>query len=510
MNRSKIAIIDMGSNSIRMLIMNIYEDGSYRIADQKKEMVRLSENMGNEMTLKPQAMQRTIYALNLFRKFIDSQQVDSIYAVATAAVRNAKNSEEFLERIRKETDFEFEVITGEDEAYYDYLGVVYTIDIDDCVIIDIGGGSTELIWVEARELREAVSLPYGAVILTEQFIGKEKYSIEKAEKIYRFMIEQLKTVKWLKKIKKLPLVGLGGSIRTLAKIDRKRIGFPLESLHNYQMTTKEVNYAYESVIKANDEEERKKIPGVGKDRADIIVAGLAPLKAVMDYMKADKLIISGNGLREGVFYRHYVNKCGYKRIEDVLYHSIDNILQNYEVNTRHAQYVRSLALSLFDQTRTIHKMREEERKLLSVSSLLHDIGLYVDYYNHHRHGFYLVLNSRINGLRNRELVMCAFIVGMHRNMEFKTDWKAYDMLIDGKDYKTICQLALFLRIAEMLDRNESGSIADIQCNITYKQVQMWLKAQGPVELEVSAAMKSELDFQKLFHRNLSIFQVPPG
>ena len=508
MNSKKIAIIDMGSNSIRILIMKLYDDGSYKMVDQGKEMVRLSENMGTSRTLKSGPIQRTIHTLNMFRALIESQNIEKTYTFATASVRNASNSKEFLNRIKTETGFDFEVISGEDEAYYDYLGVINTISIEDFVIIDVGGGSTELVWVRDREMVEAVSIPYGAVVLSEMFIGKEKHSQEKSEKLYKFFMDELKAIKWLKYIKKLPLVGLGGSVRTLAKIDRKRIAFPLESLHNYQMTMKEVNKAFEEVIKAKDHEERKKIPGVGKERADIIVGGLVPVKAIMNYMKTDRLIISGNGLREGVFYQHYLQAfCAEKkRIDDVLYHSVGNVLRNYEINIIHAEHMKELALSIFDQTQGIHKMGSEERKLLSVSALLHDIGLYVDYYNHHRHGFYLILNSRINGLRNRELLMCAFIVGMHRNMEFKTDWKVYSMLMNRVDYKKVCQLALFLRISEMLDRNEAGSVEELVCDITTKQVQIRLKGVSSLELEISAAMKSDREFDKHFRRKLSIIQ----
>jgi len=506
LKQKKVAIIDLGSNSIRILIMKVYEDGAYKIADQGKEMVRLSENMGSEMTLKPEPIERTIYTLSLFKKIISSHNVDYVFPVATAALRNAKNRVEVLTKIKEETGFDFYVATGEDEAFFDYLGVVNTIDIKDCLIIDIGGGSTELAWVENWELKEAISLPYGAVILTEKFIGKGKCTVEKAEKIRRFMIEQLENIKWLNEVKKLPLVGLGGSIRALAKIDRKRIGFPLKNLHNYQMSSKEVNQAYERVLNAEDEEERKKIPGVGRDRADIIVGGLTPVKALMDYMKTDKLIISGNGLREGVFFKHYLDdlSSGNNRVKDVLFHSVNNILLNYEVNISHSTHVQSLALTIFDQTRNLHKMGDDERMLLSVSALLHDIGLYVDYYNHQNHGFYLVLNSRINGLRNRELVMCAFIVGMHRNMEFKTDWKSYNMLIHKDDYKTIRQLGLFLRIAEMLDRDESGSVESIICQLDRKQLELELRACNSVELGIASAMKSEKEFENLFRRKLKI------
>ncbi|MBB6218944.1 exopolyphosphatase/guanosine-5'-triphosphate,3'-diphosphate pyrophosphatase [Anaerosolibacter carboniphilus] len=502
---NKIAIIDLGSNSIRMIIMKIYEDGSYKMIDQAKEMVRLSEGMGEEMSLKPLAIKRTIYVLKLFKKLIEAHQVDRIFTVATAAVRNASNQKFFLDKVKLETGFDFEVISGETEAYYDYLGVINTIDIADCVIIDIGGASTELVWVENRRYKEAVSLPYGAVVLTEKFLDEDVITQEKLKKLEQFMEKQYGQVKWLKQVIGLPIVGLGGSIRSLAKIDKKKIGFPLESLHNYQMEEREVDYAYQMVTKAGLEE-RKNIPGVGKERADIIVGGLVPIKTLMGYLKTEKLIVSGNGLREGVFFQNYLKVLNYEDeiIGDVLFHSVENNLRNYEVNKDHCFHVQKLALSIFDQTKEIHGMGEWERKLLAVGSLLHDIGMYVDYYNHHKHGFYLTLNSRLNGLRNRELVMCAFIVAMHRNEEFKGDWKDYNMLIDKNDYDTVKKLSWFARIAEKLDRSESGSVGDVGCYLTQDSLQIMLKTNSTAELEIAAAMKSEKFFEKMFRKKLYI------
>jgi len=174
------------------------------------------------------------------------------------------------------------------------------------------------------------------------------------------------------------------------------------------------------------------------------------------------------------------------------------------VNLEHCEHVTKLALSIFDQLQPLHGYGEEERKLLYVGAQLHDIGMYVDYYNHHKHGFYLALNSRLNGLRNRELVMCAFIVAMHRNEEFKVDWKNYNMLIDKNDYEIIKRLSVFVRIAEKLDRNESGSVEDISCYITPDSVQMMLKTSNTPELEIAAAMKSDRVFEKLFNKKLYI------
>lgn len=503
----KLGIIDLGSNSVRMIIMKVYEDKTYKLVEQAKGMVRLSEKMGEEKTLKPAPIQRTVYTLKLFKKLAEAHKVDEIFCIATGAVRHANNQRAFLERVKRETGFDFDVISGKQEGYYDYLGVINTIDIKDCIIMDVGGASTELVWVENRELKGVISLPYGAVILTEKFLGKAKNHLEQIQLLEKFIYEQLEHIKWLKRVIGLPLVGIGGTIRTLAKINKRKIRFPLESLHNYQMTYEEVVDAYKLVTKAK-EKDRKKIPGVQKERADIIAGGLVPVKILMDYLKINKLIVSGNGLREGVFFKNYLKACKFQddKVRDVLYHRVENIIKKYDINMKHSYQVQKLALSLFDQTKHMHGFGEDERKLLSVSSLLHDIGIYVDYYNHHKHGFYLVLNSRIYGLGNKELLMCAFLVAMHRNTAFKGNWKKYNMLINKEDYEKIKKLSLFLRIAEMLDRSEYGSVKGLMCNLTKDDLRIILKVNNTVDLEIAAAMKSEKEFEKLFHRKLSIEQ----
>lgn len=501
----KFAIIDLGSNSVRMIIMKVYEDGSFKMIDQEKEMVRLSEKMGEEKTLKPKAIQRTLFTLKLFKKLIDSYDVDCVYTAATAAVRNAANQQFFIDKVKTETGFDFEVISGEQEAYYDYLGVINTVQVDDCVIIDTGGASTEIILVKDRRLMEAVSLPFGAVILTEKFLGKNGVPPESIKNTEAFVNKCLKDIPWLEEAKGFSVVGLGGSIRTLAKIEKKKTEFPLQSLHNYRMPAEHVLNIYQKITTAGMEE-RKNIPGVNKERADIIAGGLVPLKILMEKLNAPSLMISGNGLREGIFFKHYLRERGIKKdiMDNVLEHSIDNILKNYDANLRHSSHVQKLALALYDQMRELHGMDENARKLLSVSAMLHDVGMYVDFYNHHKHGFYLVLNSRLNGLTAYELVACAYIVGMHAGDDFKLDWKEYGALIDKDHFEQIKKLSMFVRIAEELDRNEYGTVENIHCYIMPESVQIALKSGSTPELEIAAAMKNEKAFEKLFNRKLYI------
>ncbi len=501
----KIAIIDLGSNSVRMLLMKVNQDGSYKMLDEVKDMVRLSQGMGDENMLKPLPIKRTMNTLNLFRKLIQVHQADQIIPIATAAVRNAANQELFIQKVKVETGFDFRVASGEEEAYYGYLGFINTMRVDAGVMIDIGGASTEIGWIENRKLKKAVSLPFGAVTLTEKFFGREDISTEKIKKLQHFIKKQLEPLEWLKPLKGYPVIGMGGTIRTLAKMNKHVIGYPLESLHNYQMESDEVEAACQQ-LNIGTLTEIRQIPGINKDRSDIITAGVAPLHVLMKKLEAPKLMISGNGLREGVFFEQYLKETGYpgKILDEVTFHSVDNVLKNFEMNLDHCHHVRKLALALFDQTTELHGLGKEERRLLSVASLLHDIGMYIDYYNHHKHGFYLALNARLNGLRNRERVMCAYIVGMHRESDLKEDWHAYQMLIDENDLEIIRKLSIFLRIAEKLDRSEYASVEDLVCYISDEDVQVMVKTNNTPDLEIATAMTFQKDFKKMFGRKLYI------
>lgn len=503
--RKKTAIIDLGSNSVRMLIMRLYKDGSYKMIDQAKEMVRLSEHMGEEKTLKEAAINRTVKTLKLFRKLADAHNIDEVQAVATAAVRNALNQAEFLETVEKETGFTFEVITGQQEAYFDYVATVNTIELDNCIIIDIGGASTELIWMENRRLRESVSIPIGAVILSEKFAEKGNVSDECATELKNYIQDHLNSIPWLTQTGSLPIVGLGGSLRCLAKIDKKLHAFPLEGLHHYQLSAETVTNICKMVI-GTTLEERIAIPGLDKDRADIIPGGFMLLHGLIHTTQAPHMVVSENGLREGVFFARCLKSEDQDNgiVKDVLAHSIDNILKNFEMNIPHCYHVQKLALASFDQLSSLHGMGREERKILSAAALLHDIGEFINYYNHHKHGLYLVLNARLNGLTNKELVMCALLVSMHTTDDYKPNWKQYQPIIDKADFKIIKKLSLFLRIAEQLDRSEFGTITDLTSLILPNQVKITINTDTNPELEIAEALKNRKDFKKRFDKDLVI------
>lgn len=302
-----LAVIDLGSNSARMTMTEIHDDGSYKVIQRVKRMVRLSQGMGEEETLKQPAMDRTIQALKEFQEIYRQQDDITLRAVGTAAIRMAKNQAEFLQRVKDEVDgLEIEVISGSMEAHYDYLGVINTLPATNCVIMDTGGASCELILVQNGKAQNLISIPIGAVNLSEKFF-KNRTDVLRAEDLFwetTFVNRLFNGVWWLHKGQNLPVVALGGSNRTLAKIFRKQsdmINF--EDIHGYRMSVEQVEQVYAEIISKNLEE-RKKILGLSKDRADIIAGGITPIVTILRYLDSDRITFSQNGVREGILFEH--------------------------------------------------------------------------------------------------------------------------------------------------------------------------------------------------------------
>ncbi|WP_204122945.1 exopolyphosphatase [Lacticaseibacillus mingshuiensis] len=300
------AVIDLGSNSARLTVWAIDAANQPREIVRLKEMVRLSEGMGEEKVLQPAAMARTIAALAGFQQQLATFPNVTLRAVATAAVRQAVNQKEFLRQVKKTTGITITVITGDEEATLDYTGVINTMPIQNALIMDTGGASTELILVQERKLRQVISLPFGSVNLSERFLSSDVVSAAELFDLVTFVENTLNGVWWLRKAQNLPIVALGGSNRTLAKIQRRREAFSnFEDIHGFRMSTTAVNAIFRDVLTKNLTE-RQAIPGLARERADIIIAGLIPVVTMIRYLDCDRLTFSQYGLRAGTLY-NYLN-----------------------------------------------------------------------------------------------------------------------------------------------------------------------------------------------------------
>ncbi|MBU7450938.1 Ppx/GppA family phosphatase [Leuconostoc citreum] len=307
-----IAVIDLGSNSVRMTVSRYHANGSYDVLARFQEMVRLSAGMGKEKVLQPEAIKRTLVALEKFKLALEAYNQDklSVHAVATAAVRQASNQKEFLSAFKKTMGFNLRVLTGEEEAHYDYVGVVNTFPIHDALILDTGGASSEIVLVRDKKAIHAVSLPVGAVNISECYLERD---IVSARALFQAIIglrQLFGDIAWLHEAMNLPLIALGGSNRTLAKISRKKEKIQDMAIHGYHLTMSDVATIYQEILGKNLEG-RKKIPGLAKERGDIIVGGLLPLIELLLYTESRQVIFSQSGLREGFLFEQITLNTGH-------------------------------------------------------------------------------------------------------------------------------------------------------------------------------------------------------
>lgn len=297
-----LAVIDLGSNSVRMTISRISDDGTYETVAQEKEYVRLSKNMGVEKILQHEAIERTISALKNFKTIYSKLDHLNIVAVATAAVRQATNQKQFLKRVKNDIGINLNVISGTREAYYDYVGVSETLPATNAVIIDTGGASAEIVLVQNGKVSNLISIPIGSVTLSSKFDLADDIAATEVFKAMIFVNKIFQNVWWLRNGLNLPIIGLGGSNRTLAKINRRFNNLlDTNDIHGYQLRDDAINETFERIIGMNLDE-RKKVPGINKERADIIVGGLIPVILLMNYLDSDRIMFSTSGLREGILF----------------------------------------------------------------------------------------------------------------------------------------------------------------------------------------------------------------
>lgn len=289
---TNFAVIDLGSNSIRMSVNTVEKGGTWRVLKKLRETVRLSEGMTGDNFLKEEAMSRVISAVKFFCEVAKEYKCVSVAAVATAALRNAANKKLFLSRVKAEAGLDFQIISGEEEAYFSYLAVRETVGITDGVIYDTGGGSTEITLVKNGEVVHSTSLPLGAVILTEKFLKSTQMQM------YKYAASYIGAISWLDECEGLPLYGIGGSARAMALLHKKGES-PEDGI---RIPYHNVAKIYQNIFNT-PREKRSDISGMEKERADIILAGLTPVKILMDMTGSPEVRVCASGVKEGVFFR---------------------------------------------------------------------------------------------------------------------------------------------------------------------------------------------------------------
>lgn len=505
----RLAVIDLGSNSVRLIVMHIYHNGAYNLVYHQKEAVRLSEGMNLDGALQIAAMERAFTALDHFSHMIRLFQVDHTLAVATAAVRNASNGDEFIRRAEAEYGIRFEVISGVAEARLGFLGVINTLDVQDAILFDLGGGSTELTLIRKRKAKQSISIPIGAVNLADRFCRQEKnrLSATKLSELIYSVNQEFKKIPWLKKTG-LPLIGVGGTVRNLAKMDQRRKNYPFSRVHNYRFGALSFQDLWQD-LSGTTLAQRRKYPGLSSERADIIIPGLAVIKCLLDTVNSEQLIVSGCGVREGLFLQYYLASRQLPEvIDNIIDHSSRNMLRFYKGDPNHAEHVAHSSALLFDALQPLHQLPQRSKILLQVAALLHDIGITINYYDHARHSAYLVENARLFGLTHREQMLTAVIAGWHQGAGTKyIRHRLYHEFLDDSDWQGARKLAAILAIAESLDTTQMQLVQQIRPLLTSETLTLGIKTSEPAPIEIEAVQRLTRWFRREYGISLDILKV---
>ena len=488
-NAQRIAVIDLGSNTARLIVMSAIPGYAYRLEDEIREVVRLRQGLSDK-GLSEVSVARAFSTLRLFKRFCDSSRVDLIIATATSAVREARNGAQFVEQVQQELGLTLRVLDGEREAYYAALGVLNELPLTDGYMVDIGGGSAQVAQIKQRQVQKASSLLLGALALTERFVQRDPITPEVVSAIEEEIRRQLDTVPWLTKKQAKPerlLVGLGGTIRNLAQMAAMRQGYPLNTLHGFTLSRDELQVNLR-LLRELPLAERQQIPGLNSDRADIILPGAMVVEAVMARLQVEQLVVSMNGLREGLFFEHFWGHLPQPVVANVRRFSVLNMARVYQYQKSHATHVRYLADRLFEQLAPLHGWGRWEKELLDAAAILHDLGTIISYYDHHLHSQTLIINSGLPGFTPRETALIALLTRYHRKSRPST--AGFDTLLAEDDAKRVLQLAAILRLAEFLERGRNANVDDVTADWDEETLRLTLIADEYPAVELWEAERN--------------------
>lgn len=489
----KLALLDIGSNSIHMILTEIQPDFSYKILDRFKDVTRLGEETFKAGRFSPDAIEKGTDVVKNFVALARNRGFTRIEAVATSAVREAANGGHFIETIGRQTGIRIRVVTGLEEARLIYLGVRQSMDFGNrnVLIADVGGGSVELIVGSQKKLLHAASLKLGAIRLKDLYLKHDTPSAGRLERLKEAVETHLKaTLPRFKKVGFDDFVGTSGMIGNLAEIMHlHKTGRPIPQLNLARFSFKDV-VAAEKLLVKTPLKQRHEIPGVDPKRADVLVPAIIVLRALMERLDIDEFTISDKAIREGLLHdfieRHREGIQSEQEIPNVRRRDVLRVARKCQYDPVHTHHVAKLCLQIFDQTASAHKLGEREREWLEYAAILHDVGYLINSRQHHKHSYYLIKNCDLVGFTADEIELIANIARYHRKAIPEDDHRTLkDLPEDLRDTLTV--LGGILRVGDALDRSHFGVVQSVRCAMASDEVDIGLIATDEAALEIWAA-----------------------
>jgi exopolyphosphatase / guanosine-5'-triphosphate,3'-diphosphate pyrophosphatase len=501
----KIAVIDIGTNSIHMVLAEVQPDASYRIVDRFKDMTRLGNGAFSTRRLSDDAMTRALEVIRNLVTLARNKGFDRIVGVATSAVREAQNGGDFIDLVAEHTRLKIRVVSGIEEARLIFIAVKNSIPLTDqpALAVDVGGGSVELMVGNRDQLLHVKSLKLGAIRLVDQFLHRTPPGSTTLRALEDTVTAPLTAALNSFKIKRFDsLVATSGMAGNLAEIIHlRRTNRPLVQLNLTKISLKDVR-EIETELAKSTIKERLAIPGLDPKRADTLLPASLVLRRLMELSGQDELILCDKAIREGVIYdfidRHRERLKAEAEIPDLRRRNIVALARRCQAPEVHSLHVASLALRLFDQTQRLHKLGTAERAWLEYAAILHDIGYLINERQHHKHAYYLIVNSELGGLSRDDVHIVANLARYHRRAIPHPKHDEFESL-SHKNKRIVRFLSAILRIADALDRTHFSVVRTLDVKIG-KTIAIHLHVTGDAVLETWAAKGRADLFEQVFRR----------
>lgn len=506
-----VGFVDVGTNAIRLLVVRINPNLSYTCISREKEVVRLGENEFKDNLLKPDAMDRAILVCKKFLDLAKTYGATKIIAVGTSAIREAHNREKFIQRLFIETGLDLHVISGLEEARLIYCGLSNDVDLgeENAIFIDLGGGSTEFAIGNRNDILYLDSIQLGAIRLTSRFIG-EGWTGRIRYKQYKNMKKDAssginRVASQVKAFNVKLAFGSSGTIVNLAEIGHRMFKKNGNSAKNQVLSRKTLKKTAQ-ILCALTLEERKRIPGINPERADLLVAGAAAMDAIMEEFGLEEINVSHRELRDGLLVDYLSTFEGFRELQKspIRQRSVLNLSRSCNYDEKHSQTVALLATQLFDSAKKVglHNLGEEERELLKYASMLHDIGDFLSFNDHHLHAHYIISNAGLLGFDQKEITIMANVAKFHRKKN-PTKKTLKPTGLDETSKIIVMMLAVFLRLAEKLDRSHCAIIKKAEfINVEKDRVLLSLFSDSDCSMEEWSIVQNGPAFYGAFGKKL--------
>ncbi len=444
-----VGVVDIGSNTARCVVFETSRSDAVRAIFETKDSPRLGLGLLPDGHLAEAAVARGVATARRFAQVLRALGVPRTLAVATSAVRDAVNGPEFVREVERATGLRLRVISGAEEAHYAYLGVASAWPLENDIVFDLGGGSMQLAEVRAGTLRNSVSLPLGVLRLSQRFLEHDPPKKREWEELREHVRSTLDSVVRAFGGRSYRLFGIGGTVRSLARAAIDLREWPIGRVHGYPLYDHDIEALHE-LLAEMPAQKRRSVPGIGNDRADVVLAGIAVLEEVLRAVRAERIIVSGTGIREGVALEAIGARLP-ATAEELADRSVAAAAESFAFPLEHGRAVATTALALFDVLAPRFGGGESERLALRVAAGMHDAGTAVDLWNHARHSAYLIQNYPIWGLDQREVLLAAMAAWLHEGDEPPSEWKRdYLPIVRAEELAAARHLGAILEVAELL------------------------------------------------------------